>query len=175
MQQEEGGSVIEPSKIIERTTVSQTGDYTVIQLKRQNELTRAIQDRVSDPGVSIFLADGVMSAGNRGLKEHRPKRPRLRLPRSADRRKLLGNDPGDPLHAPNDRIRLRGGGLSSYDGPLRLAFHAITDAFTPGQSASGNSQGSPTTSSAARSSSKLPTVRGPNRVATTNSSSAPGR
>ena len=58
---------------------------------------------------------------------------------------------------------------------MRWEDYAITDTFTPGQSASWNSQGSPTTSSAARSSSKLATVRTPNRVDTTNSASEPGR
>ena len=47
MRQEEGGSAIEASKIAGHATVSQTGDYTVVQLKRQDELTRAIQDRVA--------------------------------------------------------------------------------------------------------------------------------
>ena len=46
MRQEEGGSAIEASKIAGHATVSQTGDYTVVQLKRQEELTRAIQRRV---------------------------------------------------------------------------------------------------------------------------------
>ena len=46
MRQEEGGSSIEASKIAGHATVSQTGDYTVVQLKRQEELTRAIQDRL---------------------------------------------------------------------------------------------------------------------------------
>jgi integrase len=45
MRQEEGGSAIEASKIAGHATVSQTGDYTVVQLKRQEELTRAIQKR----------------------------------------------------------------------------------------------------------------------------------
>jgi integrase len=45
MRQEEGGSAIEASKIAGHATVSQTGDYTVVQLKRQEELTRAIQCR----------------------------------------------------------------------------------------------------------------------------------
>ena len=47
MRQEEGGSAIEASKIAGHATVSQTGDYTVVQLKRQEELTRAIQARVA--------------------------------------------------------------------------------------------------------------------------------
>ena len=46
MRQEEGGSSIEASKIAGHATVSQTGDYTVVRLKRQEELTRAIQDRL---------------------------------------------------------------------------------------------------------------------------------
>jgi integrase len=45
MRQEEGGSAIEASKIAGHASVSQTGDYTVVQLKRQEELTRAIQKR----------------------------------------------------------------------------------------------------------------------------------
>jgi integrase len=45
MRQEEGGSAIEASKIAGHATVSQTGDYTVVQIKRQEELTRAIQSR----------------------------------------------------------------------------------------------------------------------------------
>jgi integrase len=47
MRQEEGGSAIEASKIAGHATLSQTGDYTVVQLKRQEELTRAIQRRVA--------------------------------------------------------------------------------------------------------------------------------
>src|SRR5665811_1071153 len=48
MRQEVGGSAIEASKIAGHATVSQTGDYTVVQLKRQEELTRAIQGRMAD-------------------------------------------------------------------------------------------------------------------------------
>jgi integrase len=47
MRQEEGGSAIEASKIAGHATLSQTGDYTIVQLKRQEELTRAIQNRVA--------------------------------------------------------------------------------------------------------------------------------
>lgn len=50
MRQEEGGSAIEASKIAGHSTVSQTGDYTVVQLKRQEELTRAIQARDAKAG-----------------------------------------------------------------------------------------------------------------------------
>jgi integrase len=46
MRQEEGASAIEASKIAGHSTVSQTGDYTIVQLKRQNELTCAIQRRM---------------------------------------------------------------------------------------------------------------------------------
>src|ERR1017187_8693085 len=51
----------------------------------------------------------------------------------------------------------------------------MTETATSGQSASGKSQGSPTTSSAAKRSSTPPTVRGPKRVPTTTSAAAPGR
>jgi integrase len=47
MRQEAGASAIEASKIAGHATVNMTGDYTVVQLKRQEELTRAIQDRVA--------------------------------------------------------------------------------------------------------------------------------
>jgi integrase len=47
LRQEVGGSAIEASKIAGHATVSMTGDYTVVQLKRQEELTRAIQNRVA--------------------------------------------------------------------------------------------------------------------------------
>jgi integrase len=47
MRQEAGASAIEAGKIAGHATVSQTGDYTIVQLKRQEELTRAIQDRVA--------------------------------------------------------------------------------------------------------------------------------
>jgi integrase len=45
--QEVGGSAIEASKIAGHATVSMTGDYTIVQLQRQDELTRAIQERVA--------------------------------------------------------------------------------------------------------------------------------
>jgi hypothetical protein len=45
MWQEEGGSAIEASKIAGHATASQTGNSTVVQLKRQEELTHAIQKR----------------------------------------------------------------------------------------------------------------------------------
>jgi integrase len=45
LRQEVGGSAIEASKIAGHATVSMTGDYTIVQLKRQEELTRAIQER----------------------------------------------------------------------------------------------------------------------------------
>ena len=43
--QEVGGSSIEASKIAGHATVNQTGDYTIVQVQRQDELTRAIQKR----------------------------------------------------------------------------------------------------------------------------------
>jgi integrase len=47
LRQEVGGSAIEASKIAGHATVSMTGDYTIVQLKRQEELTRAIQERLA--------------------------------------------------------------------------------------------------------------------------------
>ena len=47
MTQEAGASAIEASKIAGHATVKMTGDYNVVQLERQEELTQAIQDRVS--------------------------------------------------------------------------------------------------------------------------------
>jgi integrase len=47
LRQEVGGSAIEASKIAGHATVNMTADYTVVQLKRQEELTRAIQERVA--------------------------------------------------------------------------------------------------------------------------------
>lgn len=44
--QEVGASAIEASKIAGHASVSMTGDYTHVQLKRQEELTRAIQQRL---------------------------------------------------------------------------------------------------------------------------------
>jgi site-specific recombinase XerD len=45
MRQEEGASAIEAGKIAGHATVSMTGDYTVVRLKRQEESTLAIQPR----------------------------------------------------------------------------------------------------------------------------------
>jgi hypothetical protein len=45
--QEVGGSSIEISKIAGHANVSMTGDYTIVQLQRQDELTRAIQGRMA--------------------------------------------------------------------------------------------------------------------------------
>jgi hypothetical protein len=41
-----GGSAIEASKIAGYATVSMTGDYTIVQMERQDELTRRIQQRL---------------------------------------------------------------------------------------------------------------------------------
>jgi integrase len=46
--QEVGGSAIEASKIAGHANVSMTGDYTIVQLQRQDQLTRAIQGRMAD-------------------------------------------------------------------------------------------------------------------------------
>jgi integrase len=46
LRQEVGGSAIEASKIAGHATVSMTGDYTIIQMERQDELTRRIQQRL---------------------------------------------------------------------------------------------------------------------------------
>jgi integrase len=46
LRQEVGGSAIEAQKIAGHATMTMTGDYTVVQLKRQDELTRAIQERL---------------------------------------------------------------------------------------------------------------------------------
>jgi len=46
--QEVGGSAIEASKIAGHANVSQTGDYTIVQMQRQDELTRAIQGRMAE-------------------------------------------------------------------------------------------------------------------------------
>ena len=45
--QEVGGSSIEASKIAGHSTVRMTEEYTKIQLTRQEELTRLIQDRLA--------------------------------------------------------------------------------------------------------------------------------
>jgi hypothetical protein len=48
LRHEVGGISIEASKIAGHASLSMTGDYTVVQLKRQDELTRAIQDRIEE-------------------------------------------------------------------------------------------------------------------------------
>jgi integrase len=45
--QEVGGSSIEASKIAGHATVRMTEEYTVVHLKRQEELTRRIQDKLA--------------------------------------------------------------------------------------------------------------------------------
>ncbi len=44
LRQEVGGSAIEASKLAGHSKVNMTGEYTFVQLKRQDELTRKIQD-----------------------------------------------------------------------------------------------------------------------------------
>jgi integrase len=48
--QEVGGSSIETSKIAGHSTVRMTEEYTKIQLSRQEELTRLIQERLASVG-----------------------------------------------------------------------------------------------------------------------------
>jgi integrase len=48
--QEVGGSSIEASKIAGHSTVRMTEDYTKVQLNRQEELTRLIQERLAGVG-----------------------------------------------------------------------------------------------------------------------------
>src|SRR5579863_4691579 len=47
MRQEVGASAIEASKIAGHSSVSQTGDYTVVQFDRQEKLTLRIQELVA--------------------------------------------------------------------------------------------------------------------------------
>lgn len=44
LRQEVGGSAIETSKLAGHSKINMTGEYTIVQLKRQDELTRKIQD-----------------------------------------------------------------------------------------------------------------------------------
>jgi integrase len=48
--QKEGASSIEASKIAGHSTVRMTEEYTKIQLSRQEELTRRIQERLANAG-----------------------------------------------------------------------------------------------------------------------------
>ncbi len=48
LRQEVGGSAIEAQKIAGHAHVSMTGEYTKVQLARQDELTRRIQDRIEN-------------------------------------------------------------------------------------------------------------------------------
>lgn len=56
--QEVGGSSIEASKIAGHSTVRMTEEYTKIQLTRQEELTRLIQDRLVVAYEKLSAADG---------------------------------------------------------------------------------------------------------------------
>lgn len=47
LRQEVGGSAIEASKIAGHSGLAITGEYTKVQLRRQDELTRAIQERIA--------------------------------------------------------------------------------------------------------------------------------
>ena len=50
---EEGASAIEASKIAGHGSVNMTNDYTHVQLKRQEELTRAIQVRLGEASQKV--------------------------------------------------------------------------------------------------------------------------
>jgi len=51
--QQVGGSAIEASKIAGHSDLEMTGDYTFVTAERQNELTRRIQDRLSEAAKKI--------------------------------------------------------------------------------------------------------------------------
>src|ERR1035437_5650586 len=57
--QEVGGSSIETSKIAGHSTVRMTEEYTKIQLTRQEELTRLIQERLASVGEKVSARDDV--------------------------------------------------------------------------------------------------------------------
>ena len=48
LRQDVGGSAIEASKIAGHSGLAITGKYTKVQSRRQDELTRAIQDRIEE-------------------------------------------------------------------------------------------------------------------------------
>ena len=48
LRQAVGGSSIEASKIAGHSNIAMTGEYTKVQLERQDQLTRAIQDRIGE-------------------------------------------------------------------------------------------------------------------------------
>src|SRR5829696_6864182 len=51
--QQVGGSAIEASKIAGHSDLETTGDYTFVTPERQNELTRRIQDRLSEAAKKV--------------------------------------------------------------------------------------------------------------------------
>ena len=55
-QEEEGASSLEASKIAGHSTVRMTEEYTKIQLSRQEELTRRIQERLANVGQKQLAA-----------------------------------------------------------------------------------------------------------------------
>ena len=61
--QEVGGSSIGPSKIAGHSTVPMTEEYTRIQLTRQEELTRRIQERL----ISVGEKTAAEASNDRGL------------------------------------------------------------------------------------------------------------
>ena len=56
--QEVGGSSIEASKIAGHSTIRMTEEYTKIQLARQEELTRLIQDKLARVGQKPAVPSG---------------------------------------------------------------------------------------------------------------------
>ena len=52
-------SAIEASKIAGHGSVNMTNDYTHVQLKRQEELTRAIQDRLGEAARKVKRQEAV--------------------------------------------------------------------------------------------------------------------
>ena len=61
--QEVGASAIEASKIAGHGSVNITNDYTHVQLKRQEELTRAIQDRLGEAARKLMSKEAVTVPG----------------------------------------------------------------------------------------------------------------
>ena len=69
--QEVGGSSIETSKIAGHSNVGMTEEYTIVQMKRQEDLTRRIQDK---------LAKAKKRVAGRNVIEIKKKRRQRKLP-----------------------------------------------------------------------------------------------
>src|SRR5437764_8404782 len=61
--QEVGASSIEASRIAGHASTKMTEQYTVVQLNRQEELTRRIQERLAAAANQVRKADVVFAAG----------------------------------------------------------------------------------------------------------------